>query len=160
MRMIFTGVAQRQRAGLITPRSLDRNESPVDEAVPLALFSSIRKRKAAIRFKRAVLLSSLCTVVIAHNSALIKVCLHSSSSGLIAFRCPSQSRCVPSSSILAKKFVARDIGVPWPPSLPRVTRHFYSKFFVTRVQHGSLVCNSERASESAAAGTLTDHFTD
>jgi hypothetical protein len=25
----FTGVAQRQRVGLITPRSLDRNESPV-----------------------------------------------------------------------------------------------------------------------------------
>ena len=25
----FTGVAQRQRAGLITPRSLDRNELPV-----------------------------------------------------------------------------------------------------------------------------------
>ena len=25
----YTGVAQRQRAGLITPRSLDRNESPV-----------------------------------------------------------------------------------------------------------------------------------
>ena len=27
----YTGVAQRQRAGLITPRSLDRNESPVSK---------------------------------------------------------------------------------------------------------------------------------
>ena len=42
---VITGVAQGQRAGLITPRSLDRNESPVDEAVPLVLFHQFQKEK-------------------------------------------------------------------------------------------------------------------
>ena len=41
-RATLTGMAQRQRAGLITPRSLDRNELPVSISIQLLYRSSTR----------------------------------------------------------------------------------------------------------------------